>query len=213
MSEQEDNLAQEIRADAERRAERRRQAAEREARAILDAARKEAAETARMVLDRSDEWVERLESVGRARLEQRVASLRLRRRREVLERVRAEALEALARLTEAEGYPDVLTELAARAVEAMSGEQFALGLRPRDRERWGRSLPAAVERAVRDRTGRAVRVTLSDDAPDASSGLVVRGAGGGELADQTFEARMERLWPEIESRVAPLVIDAQEGRP
>ena len=213
MSEQEDTLAREIQADAGRRADRVRQRAEREARAILDEARKEVAEAVEQAVERATSRADRLESVGRARLEQRVAVLRLRQRKEVLDRVRAEAQQTLARLADAEEYRDVLVALAVLAVEAMSGDRFELVLRPRDSERWGQSLPGAVADAVRGRTGREVQLALSDETVEASGGLVVRGADGRELADQTFEARLARLWPDIQSRVAPLVADGPEDQP
>jgi vacuolar-type H+-ATPase subunit E/Vma4 len=213
MSEQEDMLTREIRADAERRAGRVRQRAEREAGAVLDEARKEAAEAVQQAVERATARAERIESVGRARLEQQVAVQGLRRRKEVLDRVRAEARQQLVGLAEGEGYRDVLVDLAALAVEAMSGDRFEMVLRPPDRERWAQALPGAVADAVRARTGREVQLELSDETVEASGGLVVRGAGGRELADQTFEARLARLWPDIQSRVAPLVVDTPEDKP
>jgi vacuolar-type H+-ATPase subunit E/Vma4 len=212
VSEQEDKLAREIMADAERRAGRVRQRAEREAQVILEEARKEAAEAAQQAVGRATGRAEHLESVGRARLERQVAAQRLHRRREVLDRVRSEAQQALARLSDADGYLDVLVTLAVLAVEAMSGDRFELVLRRSDSTRWGRSLPGAVADAVRARTGREVQVDLSDKTVDATGGLVVRGAGGRELADQTFEARLARLWPDIQSRVAPVVADPPEDQ-
>jgi vacuolar-type H+-ATPase subunit E/Vma4 len=210
MSEQEDTLAREIRADADRRAGRAQQRAEREARAILEEARKEAAEAVEQAVERATRRAERLENVGRARLEQQVATLRLRQKKEVLDRVRAEAQQALSRLADAGDYREALVRLAVLAVEAMSGDRVELVLRPSDRERWGESLPGAVADAARKQTGRAVRVELSGETLQASGGLVVRGGDGRELADQTFEARLERLWPEIQFRVAPLVTDLPE---
>ena len=212
MSEQESALAREIQAEAERRADRVRQRAEREARSILDEARKGAEKAIEQAVERATGRAERIESVGRGRLEQRVAALRLLRRKEVLDRVRAEAQQALARLADAEGYRGVLVELAAVAVGAMSGDRFELVLTPRDAQRWGQSLPGAVADAVRARTGRQVKIVLAGEALESSGGLVVRGAGGRELADQTFEARMARLWPDVQSRVASLVVDAPEGK-
>jgi vacuolar-type H+-ATPase subunit E/Vma4 len=126
--------------------------------------------------------------------------------------VRAEAQQALARLADSERYRGILTELAVLAIEAMSGDRFELVLTQRDSGRLGQSLPEAVADAVRARTGRQVRVVLAGEALDATGGLVVRGANGRELADQTFEARLARLWPDIQSRVAPMVIDALEDK-
>ena len=212
MGEQEDALTSQILADARRRADRVRQRAEREAHAVLEEARREAREAVEQAVARATRRAARQEHVGGARLEQQVAALRLQRQKEALDRVRAEAREALARLADTEQGRDVLAELAVLAVEAMSGDRFELVLRPRDRERWGQDLARAVAAAVGERTGRQVQVVPADDTVDARGGLIVRGAGGREVADQTFEARMDRLWEQIQCRVAPLVADVPEDQ-
>ena len=202
MGEQEDALTSQI----------LRQRAEREAHAVLEEARREAREAVELAVERATQRAARQEHVGGARLDQQVAALRLQRQKEALDRVRAEAREALARLADTEQGRGVLAELAVLAVEAMSGDRFELVLRPRDRERWGQDLARAVAAAVGERTGRQVQVVPADETVDARGGLIVRGAGGREVADQTFEARMDRLWEQIQCRVAPLVADVPEDQ-
>jgi len=212
MGEQEDALTRQILADAGRRADRVRQRAEREAHSVLEEARREAREAVEQAVEQATRRAARQEHVGGARLEQQVAALRLQRQKEALDRVRTEAREALARLADTEQGRDVLAELAVLAVEAMSGDRFELVLRPRDRERWGEDLARAVAAAVGERTGRQVQVAPADETVDARGGLIVRGAGGREVADQTFEARMDRLWEQVQCRVAPLVADVPEDQ-
>ena len=205
MSEQEEALAREILADAQRRADRARKRAEREARAVLDEARREVEEAVGLAVAQANERCAHAEVVSRARVQQEVARLRLEQQKGILDRVRAGAEEALRALTGTDSYRAMLVELAVRAIEAMTGERFELALRLEDRQTWGDTLPAEVQRAVHERLGRTVQVVLADETLGASGGLTVRGADGRQEAAQSFEARMERLWEQARTPVARIV--------
>ena len=201
MADQERALAEEILADAKRRAERIRQRSEREAQSILRQAAQEGEDARCKAEEVARARAEREKAVNEARIEQELAGLRLAAQQGLLERVRAEARRRLAALPEGEGYRDVLVETGVAAVEAMEGTRFELVLRPSDREKWGDGLPADVRTAVRRSAGRDVEVVLAEDTTDAAGGLLVRGAGGHQVADQTFEARLGRLWDDLREEV------------
>ncbi len=207
MSHQEEALTQEIIADARRRADRIKQRAERDARKVMDEARKAAQAEREGLLQVAARRAEHERQVSRGRLEQDLARLRLQVRQDLVQRVRAEAERRLAELAAGADHREVLVKLALLAVEAMSGERFELVLCPRDRQRWGEELAAEVRDAVQGRLGRDARVELSEETLSSAGGLVVRGADGHEVADQSFEARLDRLWERICIEVAAMLPD------
>jgi len=212
MREQEEPIAGEIMADAQRRADRTRQRAEREASRILEQARREAAREREGILQEARARLEHQKQVLRARMELELQAMRQRRRGEAVERVRQLARQKLAELADSDEHRRALVELALLAIARMSGDEFTLILRQEDRDRWGRELPGELAAAARERLGRQVSIQISDETVHALGGLIVSGAGGRQVADQTFDARLERLWDELRAHVAPLVLGDSEER-
>ncbi len=211
MDEHEQSLTREILADAERRAGRARQRAEREAQKILDDAAKEARAHRDQVLGDAEGRIEHERAISGGRVEQEVRALKLGVRHQRVERVRAEAQRLLGELANGPEHYDALKVLALLAVEAMSVERVGLVLRAEDRARWGERLAADVQAAAAERAGRRVEVQVADKELPASGGLVVVGEGGHEVADQTFEARLKRLWDDIGDRTAAMLPDLTEA--
>lgn len=202
MAEQEQALVQEIMADARRRAERIRHRAERDAEQITGQAEKEAQAERDRVLEAARRRVAREQEVMHARIEHELVELRLRVRHEMVEHVRSEAEDRLAELARTEEHRPVLVRLALLAIQAMTGGEFRLMLRPEDRDRWHEGLAAEIQEAAGAELGREVRVQVAQDTIPALGGLVVTGANGHESADQTFDARLRRLWDQIRTQVA-----------
>jgi vacuolar-type H+-ATPase subunit E/Vma4 len=207
VSRPEDPLTSEIAADAEKRAARARQRAEREAKSIRQDAEREAQQSVERAVAEAEARAAHAAEISAARIEQELEKLRLTQRDEVVETVRDRARESLRELAATDEHRDVLLRLALLAIGKMSGHRFELVLRPADRERWGADLAEAVRARVGSDFGRVVQVMLADDTVDASGGLVVRTTDGHLVADQTFEARAERLWPQIRVRVATMLAD------
>jgi vacuolar-type H+-ATPase subunit E/Vma4 len=152
--------------------------------------------------------VARAEGIAGARVEQEVARLRLFAYESVIDAVRARTVERLRELAASDEHREMLARLALAAIAGMSGHRFELVLRAPDRERWGEELASQVATTAGNQLRRALQVRLAEDTIAAMGGLMVRGADGHELADQTFEARMERLWPAIRTEVAAMVPEA-----
>lgn len=207
MSDEEQALGQEIISDAERRAGRVRARAEREAEKIVAEARKEAEAAREQALGIAARRGKHEQEVSSGRVQQELARLRLQVCQEMVDSVRAEAERQLGQLADGPEHRDVLKTLALRAIGAMSGDRFELVLRPQDRDRWGEALAEDVRAAASGQLGRDVEVELSQETLTAIGGLVVRGADGHELADQTFEARLGRLWDRIRAEVAAVLPD------
>ena len=194
---QEQTLAREIIADAQRRADRATQRAEREKRKILDAAARAVASDREATLADAQERAASEKRLLDARIEQAVQNLRRSALQSILDRVRHDAEKKLAELAAAEEGRDALVRLAVLAIRDMSGHRFELVLAGRDRERWGADLPANVAQAAHDKLDRDVEVTLGHQAIETTGGLVVRSGDGRQIADQTFETRLDRLWDQI----------------
>ncbi len=197
MAEQEKGLVEEIMADARRRADRIRQRAEREAGQITAEAQKSAQDERERVLEAARAPVQREREVMHARIEQEVVELRHRLRHQMVEHVRSQAREKLAQLAGTEEHRRAVVKLAVLAIRAMSGRKFRLVLRPDERDRWGSELAVQVQSAVRQQSSRQVEVEIAEETTDAPGGLLVIGAGGHEVADQTFDGRLGRLWDQM----------------
>lgn len=205
VSDQEQNLEREILADARHRAERLSQHAKRDAEAFVQEARTFAEQERERLMLAVRQRAEREQTMQEARLEQEVHRLRRGAFQDVLNSVRAEAEKELAALAAGQEGRQVLVRLAVSAIGAMRGESFALALRREDRQRWGAALAEEVRSAVQRQLGRQVSVKIADGEVTASGGLIVRGEGTRELVDQTFEARIGRLWEDIRGHVAGML--------
>jgi vacuolar-type H+-ATPase subunit E/Vma4 len=205
VSDQQSSLEQEILSDARRRADRATQHAERHAERIVQEAQDAAQEERDRLMESVRHGIEREQKMQEARLEQEVLRMRRQAFEDVVERVRSEANRELAALAASEEGRRVLIGLAVRAVDALRGDAFTLVLRPEDRQRWGDAIAEDVRAAVSAELGRAVSVQVADEDLKARGGLVVRGEGTRELVDQTFEARMARLWEEVRGQVADML--------
>ncbi len=211
MSDQGNTLEQEILADARRRADRALQHAQREADRIVNEAKDAAGQEQQKLMEGVRHRVERQERMQEARLDQELHRLRRQAFEEVVGRVRDEAEKELNALADSEDGRQMLVRLAVSAIEPMRGDGFVLVLRPEDREHWGGRIAEEVRSAVSSELSRQVSVQVADEDLKARGGLVVRGDGTRELVDQTFEARMGRLWEDIRGQVADMLSHVWDG--
>ena len=205
VSKQEEVLSEEIRADARRQAERILRHAEREANNILEQADKEAQQQRASIVEDAERRV-------RQRKENLVATIELELQRlmrdaaeQVIQHVRQTVESRLSQLRKQPDYADVLLELALEAVQQMKGEEFVLVLCEGERAELGPALAERLVHEVERKAGRRIEVLLAEDTLGASGGLVVGRADGREVSDQTFSARMARLWPELRFEVAGIL--------
>jgi vacuolar-type H+-ATPase subunit E/Vma4 len=186
-------LIDEILADARKQVERAVKRAERDARKLLDEAQAAADAETGDARAEAGEQAEQISRTADARIEQERVALRRRSRWQALDAVRSEAECALAALAESPDYPAILTHLAIVALAGMTGDAFEILLRAEDAARFGVELPNQIAEAA----ARPIAVTLAADTLDAAGGLIVRSVDGRQSADQTFEARLRRLWPDL----------------
>jgi V/A-type H+-transporting ATPase subunit E len=216
MSDEERALEQEIMADARRRAERIKGRADRDADQIRDRAQAAADRRRERIMRQARARAEKEGHRAEARIELARESVRLRALQEILTELEDRARTELGKLPESDHYGDVLRQLALAAIEAMTGDRFTLALRDEDRQRWGDELAEELPRLARERLDREVEVDLAEENPDGRGGLIVRSADGRQVADQRFDARLERMWDELRQELMgrlPVGIDrSREGQ-
>ena len=212
MSDPTDTLAEQILADARKQAEPIGERAEREAEAALRKATEEAEREREGAVQRAQQSAELGAQRIRARAGLEVENIRRRATEQVLLHVRDEAMKELTAATGSPQYHGQLRGLVLAALRAMSGERFKLVMRAEDRDAYGKSIARAVCELAPRELGRQVEIMVSDDTIRAAGGLLVGTADGRQVCDQTFEARLERLWPQLRQQMArDLLPDPEEG--
>jgi len=203
-------LTDEILADARRQADRIRRKAERDAKDTVQAVEKDAqADRERRLADARDE-ADRRRRLTLATVPVEEGRLWAARIEEALESVRAEARDRLAR-RDGFDYRQALVALADEAVEGMGAEAVVLELGASDRGTLGPDLAVAIgERigpdgpavslAPEPATGATGAAGATEAAAEA--GVVVRDADGRRRWDNSFAARLARLWPDLRRRIA-----------
>jgi len=201
MSEQTDTLGQHILEDARRQAEPILKRARREADEITRRAEQEAAARREDMLGRAGRKAETEAQRILARAALQAENVRRQAREKVLQEIRERAMASLRGAAGGQDYPQMLLSLSLAGLKAMSGRRFELVMRPDDRPAHGEPTARLVrERAASDQ-GREVIVTVSSNTVQAAGGLIVRRADGLQLCDQTFEARLGRLWDQLRAEV------------
>ena len=200
-------LAEEILADAARKAERARQRGEREARSITGKATREAAEAAERTLAVAQERADRLKAAVMATLGADIQRDLLEAREAELDKLFDAARQ---RLADKGGYDyaAVLAGLAAQAIEAMDADHVTIELCEQDR---ALATDAWLD-GVRRRVGRSVTIEVSANHAPITGGVIVRSADGRLLYDNSFAARLARLKPELRRRVAARLFPAGAAR-
>lgn len=205
-------LVQEIRHDAETKAERTRRRAERDARAILQTAQKDAEADAERILAAARARAERQTARLRRSTEQELRRQVLIAQENVLNDLYAEALGELAKKDPCD-YQRALVHLASAAILAMRGTAFTLHLSTRDEALADSSLVAAVRAAVQqaapDRQG-TLELTVAADQSQISGGVIVRSADGHQVFDNSFETRLLRLGPSLRRPLADLLFASRK---
>jgi len=207
MSDPTAKIAEQILADARKQAAPALRRAEREAAEIRRTAAEQAEHTAAEIIARADQKAEVAAQRMAARTELDVENARRAAREAILQDVRARARKALCRSTAEPDYAERLTGLAMAAVSAMTGGRFEIVLRAEDRDAFGADLAAELTRRAPAELGRWVQVSVAADTIEgAGGGLLVRSDDARQVCDETFAARMERLWEDLREDVAREVL-------
>jgi vacuolar-type H+-ATPase subunit E/Vma4 len=205
-------LIDEILEDARRRGERRKRRAEREAENIRSRARDRAQEEREEILEEGREKAARAQERIEATVSLEVAAVRQEAIERILAHARATAKERLRERRGEDGYADDLLRLAVTAIDHMQSDEFELAPAGPDDEVVDDDFCERLKEQVEDELDRDVDVSVADRTVEGSGGMQVWTEDGTELADQTFEARLERLWAELRVHVADVLLDGRDER-
>ena len=194
-------LAEQIMADARRQAEPILAQAGREAEGILRTAREDAERERAQVVQRAEEKAAGQRLRVRARTEPEVANILRTARERTLLLARERALEALRRQAASDDYREQLVALGLAAVQEMTGERFELLMRQADLAPHADEVARTIARRAAEQ-GRQVEITVAGETAGTIGGIMVRSADGRQLCDQTFEARLDRLWAQLRQEIA-----------
>jgi len=214
MSDAADSLSNQILADAQKQAEPIRRRAAREAERIMERARQDAEQERQEIRRRTQETLQLRVNRMRARTEVEVQNIRRQATDDVLTAVRQRAIRDMAELTRSPGYADVLAGLALEAARQMDSRDLELVMRAEDRQSLGPQVAEAVRRRLGPRPdGQPPAVSVSDQTVPACGGLLVRNAGGRVFCDETFEARLRRMWDDLREELAAAMFGDAAGPP
>jgi V/A-type H+-transporting ATPase subunit E len=193
-------LADEILADARKKAQRAAKRAEREARQILEKAEEQAEADAQEVIETARERADRQARAVLATVDQDIQREQLQAREEQIEAIFQDALDGLRR-RKGYDYPKAMAALAAEAIRAMDGDEVVIGFAE------GCAGIATDEwlADVKRRAGRDVTLRVAEEPEAIDGGVFVRSADGRLVYDNSFAARLERLRPRLRRHVAEMI--------
>ena len=202
MSDPAETLAAQILTDARKQVEPILKHARREADNILRRARQDAQRERTELVARAERDAATQALRVRARTELELANIRRQAMEEILLHAREMALDALRRQGQAGDYRGQLVRLALAALRHMDGERFELVMRQEEKGVDAEGLARAVTGLAAAELGRRVEIAVADDTVNAIGGMLLRSADGHQVCDQTYEARLDRLWDRLREEIA-----------
>lgn len=206
MSTSEQAIIDEILADARKQAERIVKRAKRDAEGAVSRAREIAEKDAVQIVEAG-----RAQAAIKARaissgVDQEIKKRDLAAREAIIDHVRDTALKVLAeRERDQNAYRAALAGLIVDAVRQMAGDRFLVAFRAQEPDAVAEgALAAALERLAAEHK-RPVSLERAPKPIRAAGGCIVQSADGRELANETFEERLRRLWPGIREEVAAML--------
>jgi vacuolar-type H+-ATPase subunit E/Vma4 len=197
-------LTEEVLADARRKAQRRLTAAQREAEALIAAARARAQEEAALVTDAARERGDRHRQRILATISQETQRRRLIQQGALLEGLIQAGSD---RAADRKGHDprEVLKALVILAIEQIDGEAFHLEVSAADRDVADEAFLAEVRQHFATGGREPPALTLEAEPAGITGGVIVRSADGHEMVDNSFEARRRRLASDLRRALAQMI--------
>ena len=213
MAKEPTKLEERILEDGRKKAEPVKRRAQRKADKIVQEAKEEAEERREQMRSEAEEEAELEMQRTLARAELEAENVRRQAREAVLQEARRIAREKLQQLAGSEDHLDSIALLAIQSLQAMRGEQFEVVLPEQEKEKRGEEILDAVTERADEELDRSVNIRLADETLSGTGGLLLRRSDGVEICDQTFDARLQRLWPQIRTEIADELLGEVEQQP
>jgi vacuolar-type H+-ATPase subunit E/Vma4 len=184
------NEEKEIVAEAEKKAQEKRQYAQKKIESLLNDARKEAQEQAGTV---------RKKIISAADFEIKRRSLRV--RSTLMQDISNRAMQKLARMIDDGTYKSVLADWIAEAAIGLDAESAEINASQKERELVDPELLAEVAKRTSEHTGRQVALNLSEAEPLNAQGVVLTASDGRTAFNNQVATRMLRRQREIQTLI------------
>lgn len=194
-------LGDQILEDARRQAAPLKRRAEQEAERIIEGAKEDAQKSKKKLIQDAEREADSVVKRIQARTELDIENIKRRGRENILDEVMGMARSRLAEFASSDDYPRSLKELAKAAISSMNGRYFEIVLREVDRHH-GAEITDGIESELKAESDKDVELAIADGSVDSMGGLAVRRGDGKQMCDETYEARLERLWPDLRQEVA-----------
>ncbi|RKY27415.1 MAG: hypothetical protein DRP79_03365 [Planctomycetota bacterium] len=199
-SDAQNKISEEILADARTKAERALRSARREAEKITKKARDDAKQIEREVINHARARAESQAKVIQAATEPAKRRIELDAREETLLNVISDAKARLLN-RDSDDYGRTLAALTAEAAELLQDEELTAYLSSEDYDRFGAALPGLLPGLTLE-----VRPALQP----LEGGVIVETADGRRRVDNSIEARLERIYPELRRAIAQTLFGNDE---
>lgn len=196
-------LAEEILADAERRAKRLLARAEAEAKDAVDKAKQEAQHLIDTVVEHAQERARHEAQRILATITQEARSFDLAARQNAIDKVFDAALKEL---TSGPTQQELVVGMCVRAINGMHGDRFIVALGPNDHANGRQICHTVVERFMHE--GRDVGIQLDDEPARILGGAIVRTVDGRKVFDNSFDERLQRARSELRSEIAQVLFSS-----
>jgi vacuolar-type H+-ATPase subunit E/Vma4 len=210
MAKESDKLRERILEDGRKKAEPVKRRAQRKADEIVQDAREEAKERREQMRHEAEEEAELEAQRILARAELEAENVRRQAREAVLQQARQVARTRLRELADSDDHLQCLARLAVHSLRAMEGDQFELVLPAEEKEQRCDEVLETVKQRAAEELDRDLDLNVADERISCTGGLWVRRPDGHEICDQTFEARLDRLWPQIRAEIADELLESLE---
>jgi vacuolar-type H+-ATPase subunit E/Vma4 len=194
----EEVLREEILSGARRQAEERLSRAKADAEVLLQKSRADAEKERgeKLVAAKTAATMAADQTLGRLPVD--IGRMKSARIESLLSSVRDEVARRL-QAREGFDYREALVSLAVKAIGRMVGTRFVVSASEADRK----VLDNVWKEDVKRRAGReGLQLEVAPEPARISGGLIVRDAEGRQLSDESFEARLDRLWPAARRQIA-----------
>jgi vacuolar-type H+-ATPase subunit E/Vma4 len=213
MTKEPTKLEERILEDGRKKADPVKRRAQRKADKIVQDAKEEAEKRREQMIREAEEEAEQELQRTLARAELEAENVRRRAREAVLQEARRIACDKLQQLAKSGDHIESIALLAVQSLQAMRGEQFELVVAEREKQARGEQILEAVTERADEQLDREFNIRLAAETLSGTGGLIVRRSDGEEICDQTFPARIQRLWPQIRTEIATDLLENVEQQP
>ncbi len=202
-----DNIVEMIYSKADERVEAILNKAEHRKSVLIEEAQKKANETREKILEQAKKQKESAITQKKANAKLHAKYRVLEAKESLINNILLEVEEEMKKKSKSKSYADILTHFAVMGIHALQTEEVELVL-PAGHED---ALDiASITKHASKELGEKVSVTVAKDTIRSEGGLIIRTLDGKRLVDNTFEARLVRMYNKIREKIFSTLFSKKE---